>query len=107
MVGVIAVIVTALATQLKTGTGFTGASLLTLMNLTGNINQLMRNYAELETSIGAVNRMRMFSKTVKPEDEDDKDSPIPDAWPSEGGFYLESVSATYRYDDSFMKTKFA
>ena len=104
LVGVIAVILTALATQLKTGTGFTGASLLTLMNLTGNINQLMRNYAELETSIGAVNRMRMFSKTVKPEDEHDEDAPIPDAWPSQGGFHLESVSATYRYDDSFIKT---
>ncbi|KAJ3492561.1 hypothetical protein NLG97_g5309 [Lecanicillium saksenae] len=99
LVGVIAVILTALATQLKTGTGFTGASLVTLMSLTGSINQLMRNYAELETSIGAVNRIRMFSSTIKPEDEGDEDSPVPEAWPSQCDFQLDSVSATYSTKD--------
>lgn len=104
LVGVIAVMLTALATLLKTNTGSTGASLLTLMNLTGSINQLMRNYAELETSIGAVNRMRAFSQKVKPEDELDEDAPILDDWPSQGAFHLTSISATYRYVNSSMKT---
>ena len=104
LVGVIAVILTALATQLKTNTGFTGASLLTLMNLTGSINSLMRNYAELETSIGAVNRLRMFTKKVKPEDEQDEDAPAPEEWPTQGKLHLECVSATYRYGFSLMKT---
>jgi ATP-binding cassette subfamily C (CFTR/MRP) protein 1 len=104
LVGVIAVILTALATQLKVNTGFTGASLLTLMNLTGSINSLMRNYAELETSIGAVNRLRMFTKKVKPEDELDEDAPVPEEWPTQGKLHLGCASATYRYGSSFMKS---
>ncbi|GJC90927.1 ABC transporter FUM19 [Colletotrichum liriopes] len=73
LVGLIATVITALAVRLGTNPGFTGASFVTLMTLSSAISELMQGYTLVETSIGAVNRLRAFSQNVTPEDEDDND----------------------------------
>jgi ATP-binding cassette, subfamily C (CFTR/MRP), member 1 len=97
LVGVIAICLTTLATQLRTSSSFTGASLLKLMNLASTITAMMQSYTELETSIGAINRLRTFSQKVKPEDGNDENIPVPEEWPANGSVLLNAVSAPYRY----------
>lgn len=97
LVGVIAICLTTLATQLRTSSSFTGASLLTLMSLASTVAAVMQSYTQLETSIGAINRLRTFSQKVKPEDGNDANMPIPEGWPAYGSVSLNAVSASYRY----------
>ncbi|KFY76365.1 hypothetical protein V499_03976 [Pseudogymnoascus sp. VKM F-103] len=95
LVGVIAICLTTLATQLRTSSSFTGASLLTLMSLASTVAAVMQSYTQLETSIGAINRLRTFSQKVKPEDGNDANMPIPELWPTYGSVSLNAVSASY------------
>jgi len=97
LVGLIAVIVTVLATQLHTSTGFTGASLVTLMTFARTISNLMQSYTLLETSIGAISRLRTFSEKITAEDAgDDVPVQLPSSWPANGSIELAGISASYR-----------
>lgn len=51
-------------------------------------------YTLLETSIGAVARLKSFSENVKPEGDDSETLVPPPFWP-QGGIKLDNVSATY------------
>jgi ABC-type multidrug transport system fused ATPase/permease subunit len=95
VVGVIGVVLTTLATQLGTSASFTGASLLALMNLATSLTWVMKHYTALETSLGAVNRIKTFSTNVKDEAEGDSITSIPNNWPSEGSLVFYKVSASY------------
>ncbi|KAI5464884.1 P-loop containing nucleoside triphosphate hydrolase protein [Mariannaea sp. PMI_226] len=91
----IAIVVTCLATQLRVSTGLTGASLVTLLSFSDSIMNLIRAYTLLETSLGAVSRLRTFSETVKPEDQPDEDLVPPQEWPQGGRIDIKNVSASY------------
>lgn len=95
VVAVLAVILFTLATQLKASAGFTGASLITLLNLGLVLFMLVRSYTQLETCLGAVSRLRTFSTTVKPEDQPGEDLIPPLSWPSQGRIEIFNVSASY------------
>lgn len=95
LVAVLAVILFVLTTQLRASAGLTGASLLTLLNFGQNLFMLIRAYTQLETCIGAVNRLRTFSATVKPEDQPGEDVEPPLSWPTEGRITVRDVSASY------------
>jgi ABC-type bacteriocin/lantibiotic exporter with double-glycine peptidase domain len=57
---------------------------------------LITFWANLETSIGAVARIRRFNMDVEPEEKQPQPSPYPN-WPSQGGIELQHVSASYRF----------
>lgn len=100
LVAVLAVVLFSLATQLDANAGLTGASLLTLLNFGLILFMLIRSYTQLETCIGAVNRLRTFSATVKPEDQEHEDLEPPMSWPNEGRIEVRNVSATYGVNES-------
>lgn len=85
----------ALATQLRTSSGFTGASLVTLMLLGESMANLIRFYTELETSIGAIGRLKSFSEQVKSEDKPGEDATPDQSWPRVGNINIRGLSATY------------
>lgn len=91
----LAVFLVGLATQLRANTGLTGASLVTILSFSEIISSLIRNYTTLETSIGAVSRLRTFSETVKPEDQPGEDIKPPEEWPQGGRIDIKDVSASY------------
>lgn len=91
----LAVVLISLATQLKTNAGLTGASLISLLNFGDTLSHLIMSYTILETCLGAVNRLRTFSETVKPEDQPDEDIEPPQSWPEEGKITMKNVSASY------------
>jgi ABC-type multidrug transport system fused ATPase/permease subunit len=90
-----ATILTALAVQLQSSTGFTGASLITLMAFGENLTGLIVWYTRLETSLGAIARISTFTKTVKPEDQENETLVPPEHWPSSGVIELNGISASY------------
>ncbi|EPE07201.1 abc transporter [Ophiostoma piceae UAMH 11346] len=104
LVALMATIVVTLATVVRFGggshTAFTGASLVLLMSFGEEIGYIMSSYTQLETSIGAVSRLKTFSETVKGEGHDDGEAvrDLPPHWPT-GHVKLENVSASYFGED--------
>ncbi|KPM39265.1 ABC transporter C family member 3 [Neonectria ditissima] len=99
IVAALAVIIVSLATQLRTDSGFTGATLVTLMGFGEMLSTLVQSYTALETSIGAVARLKTFSTTTESEAGPDEDV-IPDLkWPEHGQIEVQGVSASYSSRD--------
>ncbi len=95
IVALLAVAVVTLATQLRAGSGFTGASLVTLMTFGDVLNYIIRWYTQIETSIGAVTRLKNFSQNVKPESKEGENLVPPREWPPTGRMEIAGVSASY------------
>ncbi|RYP77563.1 hypothetical protein DL770_007064 [Monosporascus sp. CRB-9-2] len=64
-------------------------------------------YTQLETSIGAIARIKTFSETVKPEDQEGEDIVPPEEWPPRGEILLKGVLAAYGTDNSGNEPAFA
>lgn len=73
VVMVIAALLTTLAVRLHSSSGFTGASLHTLVSFSENLSGIIIFYTRLETSLGAITRLNTFQKTVKLEDNENED----------------------------------
>lgn len=86
---------TALATRLHSNSGFTGATMVTLLSFGENISQIVQFYTRLETSIGAIARLRSFSANVQPENKEYEDVIPAEEWPQSGAIKIEHVSASY------------
>jgi hypothetical protein len=56
-----------------------------------------RHLLYLETSLGAISRLKTFQTDVKPEDQDEEDVFPQRNWPSGGSIALRDVSASYEY----------
>lgn len=102
VVAVLAVVIVAMSTQLSSNTGLTGASLITLMTFGSSLTFLIRNYTQLETSLGAVSRLKTFSEDVKPENQEGEDVRPDESWPQRGEITIRDVSASYRYFRNFV-----
>ena len=96
VVMVMAVALTALAVRLHSNSGFIGASLVTLMNFGESLSGIVIFYTRLETSIGAISRLKTFNESVKPEDREEEDVAPPEQWPQSGVIELSGVSASYK-----------
>ena len=92
---VIAVILVSLALELKTNSGFTGASLVTLMSFGDILSSIVMQWTKLETSVGAIARLKTFNETVKSENKEDEVIIPDEGWPYNGHIELINVSASY------------
>ncbi len=97
VVAILAIAVVTLSTQTRSNTAFTGASLVTLMTFGDNLSYIIIFYTMLETSIGAIARLKTFSEKVKPEDLEGEDIVPPKEWPMDGAIKMTNVSASYGY----------
>lgn len=96
VITVLAVVIVTMGTQLSSNTGLTGASLVTLMTFGNTLMWLIRNYTQLETSLGAINRLKTFSENVKAEGKEGEDIKPDESWPQRGEISICGVSASYR-----------
>ena len=64
------------------------------MALALSLNSLVMFWTDLETSIGAVSRIRSFSQETPSEDPEGL-SAIPDTWLHSGGLEFKEVSAAH------------
>ncbi|KAI1855105.1 hypothetical protein JX265_012293 [Neoarthrinium moseri] len=95
VVTVLAVAVVAMSTQLRSNTALTGASLVTLMTFGDILNYIIRWFTQLETSIGAVSRLKNFSEKVRPETTEIEDQTPSNDWPLSGSIEINDISASY------------
>lgn len=93
----LAVAVVTLATQLRTNSAFAGASLVTLMTWGEALSTLIQYYTQVETSIGAVSRLKAFAENVVSENMDGEDLEPPEEWPTRGSIEIKGVSASYKW----------
>ena len=96
IVALLAVAVVSVATQLNSDAGLTGASLVSLMTFGEILNYVIRWWTQMETSIGAVGRLKKLSEEVKSEGGEGEDIFPPNDWPSRGEISIRNVSASYR-----------
>ncbi|KAK1994915.1 P-loop containing nucleoside triphosphate hydrolase protein [Colletotrichum falcatum] len=102
-VAVIATVLVAFAVK-YTGTtsgGAIGLSMVSLMGLNSSLSRLISSWTNLETSLGAIARLRDFVRDTPREDgAGAQDSPpVPQGWPSSGAISLESIDAGYKAGD--------
>lgn len=94
VVTIIATCLVALMTQLSASAGLSGASLVTLMTLSSALTDIVTNYAEMETSIGAVARLKSFASRTPAEGPQDPEIPT-SSWPAYGAISMRDVWASY------------
>lgn len=83
-----------------TGTTSSAAIGLAMVNLIG-FNQTLAYvivlWTELETSLGAIARLKWFAKNTPHEAKEMETATPPSDWPSNGIIEFKNVSASYRY----------
>ncbi|WZH49537.1 P-loop containing nucleoside triphosphate hydrolase protein [Fusarium acuminatum] len=95
VVAVTATALVGLITQLRVSSSVSGASLVTLMTLSQSLSDIVRFYAALETSIGAVARLRNFANQTGTEYISHDDIQPDQQWPSKGSIEIQGVWASY------------
>ncbi|KAI8230251.1 ABC transporter atnG [Colletotrichum sp. SAR 10_77] len=105
-VAVIATVLVAFAVKLTNTTsgGAIGLSMVSLMGLNSSLSRLISSWTNLETSLGAIARLRDFVRDTPQEDSVDTQSlpPVPQGWPSPGAIDFKSIDARYKTDDEII-----
>ncbi|KAK0391974.1 hypothetical protein NLU13_1472 [Sarocladium strictum] len=84
-----------------TSSGAIGLSMVSLMGLNSSLSRLISSWTNLETSLGAIARLRDFVRDTPHEDDasaQNLPSP-PQGWPTSGAIHLNGVDARYKADD--------
>ncbi|KID91337.1 ABC transporter, transmembrane domain, type 1 [Metarhizium guizhouense ARSEF 977] len=100
----IAVVLVSIGVEAKgvVDTGLMGLALVNIVSFSTNLKFLVTNWTLLETSIGAVSRVRSFEQGSESENNDDgRQRQPPSEWPSAGAITFEGVTA--RFDESLEK----
>ncbi|EFR02843.1 hypothetical protein MGYG_05844 [Nannizzia gypsea CBS 118893] len=92
----LAVMLVAIATNVRSAsTPFLGVALFNIVTFSSTLQTLVTAWTQLETALGAVNRVRSYSKDVKDENLPNEDGSVPDQWPESGAIVFNNVSASY------------
>ncbi|KAH7122775.1 P-loop containing nucleoside triphosphate hydrolase protein [Dendryphion nanum] len=98
IVGSLAIMLVTIAIRTK-GTvdpGMTGLALTNLVGFSQMLKQLITNWTLLETSMGALARIRSFESAVESENLPGEDHIAPEHWPKFGGIQFREVIATHK-----------
>lgn len=87
----------------KTDSGLIGLALVNVVGFGGAIKKLIVFWTQLETSVGAVSRVRSFTLNVQPEHRFWERGPVPPKWPEEGGIEFDNVMASYDGENNVLK----
>ncbi|KAI0124180.1 P-loop containing nucleoside triphosphate hydrolase protein [Xylariales sp. AK1849] len=88
----------AVALRSRLNAGFLGIALVSMINLSHALTNLVQYYTLLETSLGAIARIKDFSENTPVENLPGEDDSVDPNWPSRGALRFESVSASYGQD---------
>ncbi|RAH47783.1 P-loop containing nucleoside triphosphate hydrolase protein [Aspergillus brunneoviolaceus CBS 621.78] len=106
-VAVLGAILMALVVKLRgtLGTGYVGLAILNVITFSQSLSQILRNWADLETSIGAIARIRDFVTHTPSEDQPGETVGLAEqvewsSWPSRGAIEFQNVCASYTAGDA-------
>ncbi|KAJ3938721.1 uncharacterized protein N0V96_011453 [Colletotrichum fioriniae] len=101
VVGALALIIVSMATSItdKFSPGAIGVSMVLVLGFNNSLATTIKNWTALETSIGAVARIREFAQTTPSEERELESSGVPpERWPMQGRIAFENVTARYTKD---------
>ncbi len=75
--------------------GYVGLALLNVTSFNVSLAMIIKNWTQLETSIGAIARLISFSAQTASENLPRENESVPDNWPLHGTIEFENVSASY------------
>jgi len=82
--------------------GHVGLALLNVMSFNELLAQIIKYWTQLETSFGAIARLKSFSATTANENLPNEIASVPEDWPSRGAVELKNVSASYTADSDLV-----
>jgi ABC-type multidrug transport system fused ATPase/permease subunit len=99
MVAAIAVIVISVALFMKGSPSMNmlGIALFNIVHFSWTLQSLVKNWIGLETSIGAVARIRAYTQHATTEDLDSETEIVAENWPQRGDVEICNISASYEY----------
>lgn len=77
--------------------GYVGVALLNVILFSQSVKLLISFWAQLETHIGSVARVKTFTTDAVSENLEGEDQTPPPNWPSDGKIEFKNISACYRY----------
>ncbi|TVY83109.1 Multidrug resistance-associated protein [Lachnellula suecica] len=99
------VIVMALATSLTktTSGGRLGVSLSTVVAFNSSLSRLLQFWTSLETSLGAIARLKGFEERTLPESKPQETFVPSEQWPNSGAIEFKDVFASYGQNEPALK----
>ncbi|OHW90531.1 ABC transporter [Colletotrichum incanum] len=101
-VGAIAVLLVSMSIIIPdaTSTGAIAVALYNVLNFNRSLANLITSWTELETSLGAISRIRTFeSQTpVEPSPTEEASAYLPPHWPAQGQLEIKNITASYTPD---------
>ncbi|KAI3325328.1 ABC transporter [Xylariaceae sp. AK1471] len=97
LVAGLSVLVVSLAVVFRASTtgGQIGIALNIILTISGTLTRLLQSWTQLETSLGAISRIKTLEETLLPEDKEcEHFEPSPE-WPEKGAIELKEVVAIY------------
>lgn len=76
--------------------GAIALSMFTLITFGSQLAGLITVWTILETSLGAIARLKSFLADTPKEDKDQERQTVPDGWPTQGAIKFEGVVVSYR-----------
>jgi ABC-type multidrug transport system fused ATPase/permease subunit len=97
IVGGLAVVLVALIVTLteKTNAGFVGVALVTIMNFNMSLTDLIKYWTMLETSMGAISRIKCFVRDTEVESEPAVPTELSPCWPQQGRIEISNLTVSY------------
>lgn len=97
MVGVLAVVLMSIIVKLRNeiSAGYVGLALLNVMTFNESLAYIIKCWTTLETSIGAISRLKTFVEHTATENLPPEIQSVPENWPTHGAVEFRNVSASY------------
>lgn len=95
IVGILAVLIAAIAILRRSDSGFAGVALTQILRLNLTLRSIIVAWTEVETSIGSVSRVKKFSENTASEHSLHESSEPPVDWPHSGKVELKAMTAVY------------
>ncbi|KAJ6782693.1 hypothetical protein PWT90_02455 [Aphanocladium album] len=89
-------ITTCVALPSSTSAGGIALSLTNLLAVSGALSFLVLSWTNLETSLGAAERLRTFERATPQESAPNPAVSLPTTWPRNGTLRIKSISASYK-----------
>ncbi|KAI1810238.1 P-loop containing nucleoside triphosphate hydrolase protein [Poronia punctata] len=105
LVAGLCVLVVSLAVVFRSTTtgGQIGIALLIIQTISGTLTRLLQAWTQLETSLGAVSRIKHLDETVLPEDKEGESFEPAAEWPHMGVIEFDNVVASYNATNTALK----
>lgn len=95
VIGCLAIIIVGLAVSQPSNGAFTGVALTQVMLVNLTLRGLVLSWTEVETSIGAVHRVKDFSENTPLEEKPPRTNQPTTEWPQAGKIEFKGVTAAY------------